>query len=162
MNFQLRHNLVWQIIGPIPLMVIAAIVAVWFIVPRMIANNATDRGDHHERNRPDDLPHKVMAQLEIHDRLTRWCLSPTIPRTRSREEVASEVISGVLATQKRSARRPRRKPYVLKVVDDANVRTQVFTNRIAADAVCPLLALSGHDVLHCKMSAYDPRRTSAE
>jgi signal transduction histidine kinase len=43
MNFQLRHNLVWQIIGPIPLMVIAAIVAVWFIVPRMIANNATDQ-----------------------------------------------------------------------------------------------------------------------
>ena len=37
MNFQLRHNLVWQMIGPIPLMVIAAIVAVWFIVPRMIA-----------------------------------------------------------------------------------------------------------------------------
>ena len=43
MNFQLRHNLVWQMIGPIPLMVIAAIVAVWFIVPRMIANNATDQ-----------------------------------------------------------------------------------------------------------------------
>ena len=43
MNFQLRHNLVWQMIGPIPLMVIAAIAAVWFIVPRMIANNATDQ-----------------------------------------------------------------------------------------------------------------------
>jgi hypothetical protein len=42
------------------------------------------------------------------------------------------VTSEVLATQKRSPLRPRRKPYVLKVVDDANVRTQVFTNRMAA------------------------------
>jgi hypothetical protein len=30
-------------IGPIPLMVIAAIAAIWFIVPRKIADNATDQ-----------------------------------------------------------------------------------------------------------------------
>ena len=43
MNLQLRHSLAWQMIGPIPLMVIAAIAAIWFIVPRMIADNATDQ-----------------------------------------------------------------------------------------------------------------------
>ena len=43
MNLQLRHSLAWQMIGPIPLMVIAAIVAIWFIVPRKIADNATDQ-----------------------------------------------------------------------------------------------------------------------
>ena len=43
MNLQPRHGLAWRMIGPIPLMVIAVIVAVWFIVPRMIANNATDQ-----------------------------------------------------------------------------------------------------------------------
>jgi hypothetical protein len=47
------------------------------------------------------------------------------------------VISEVLATQKRSPPRSREKPYVLKVVDDADARTKVFTNRVAADAVCP-------------------------
>ena len=44
MNFQLRHSLVWQMIGPIPLMVIAAIAAVWFIVPRMIAKRNRSGG----------------------------------------------------------------------------------------------------------------------
>jgi methyl-accepting chemotaxis protein len=43
MNLQLRHSLVWQMIGPIPLMVIAAIAAAWFIVPRMISDNATNQ-----------------------------------------------------------------------------------------------------------------------
>jgi len=46
MNLQLRHSLKWQMIGPIPLMVIAAIAAVWFIVPRKIADNATDQAVH--------------------------------------------------------------------------------------------------------------------
>jgi methyl-accepting chemotaxis protein len=43
MNLQLRHSLKWQMIGPIPLMVIAAIAAVWLTVPRMIADNATNQ-----------------------------------------------------------------------------------------------------------------------
>ena len=43
MNLQLRHSLAWQMIGPIPLMVIAAIAAIWFIVPRKIADNAIDQ-----------------------------------------------------------------------------------------------------------------------
>jgi len=43
MNLQLRHSLKWQIIGPIPLMVIGAVAAIWFIVPRKIADNATDQ-----------------------------------------------------------------------------------------------------------------------
>src|SRR5262245_53871179 len=43
MNFQLRHSIKWQMIGPIPLMVIAAIAAVWFTVPRLIADNATNQ-----------------------------------------------------------------------------------------------------------------------
>jgi C4-dicarboxylate-specific signal transduction histidine kinase len=43
MNLQLRHSLKWQMIGPIPLMVIAAISAVWFIVPRKVAGSATDQ-----------------------------------------------------------------------------------------------------------------------
>lgn len=43
MNLQPRHGLAWQMIGPIPLMVIAAIVAVWFIVPRKVADSATDQ-----------------------------------------------------------------------------------------------------------------------
>jgi signal transduction histidine kinase len=43
MNLQLRHSLKWQMIGPIPLMVIAAVAAIWFIVPRKIADNATDQ-----------------------------------------------------------------------------------------------------------------------
>ena len=45
MNWQLRHSLKWQMIGPIPLMVIAAIAAVWLTVPRMIADNATEAGN---------------------------------------------------------------------------------------------------------------------
>lgn len=43
MNLQLRHSLRWQMIGPIPLMVIAAISAVWFIVPRKVAESAIDQ-----------------------------------------------------------------------------------------------------------------------
>jgi signal transduction histidine kinase len=39
----LRHSLAWQIIAPIPLTVIAAIAAIWLLVPRMIADNATDQ-----------------------------------------------------------------------------------------------------------------------
>src|SRR5262245_65702377 len=41
MNLQLRHSLKWQMIGPIPLMVIAAIAAVWLLDPRKIAESAT-------------------------------------------------------------------------------------------------------------------------
>lgn len=43
MNLQLRHSLAWQMIGPIPIMVIAAIVSVWLVVPRMVADNATNQ-----------------------------------------------------------------------------------------------------------------------
>src|SRR5262245_6161719 len=43
MNLQLRHSLKWQMIGPIPLMVIAAIAAVWFMVPGKVAESATDQ-----------------------------------------------------------------------------------------------------------------------
>src|SRR5262245_30838548 len=43
MKLQLRRSLKWQMIGPIPLMVIAAVAAIWFIVPRKIADNATDK-----------------------------------------------------------------------------------------------------------------------
>ena len=46
MNLQLRHSLKWQMIGPIPLMVIGAVAAIWFIVPRKIADNATKVRDH--------------------------------------------------------------------------------------------------------------------
>jgi methyl-accepting chemotaxis protein len=41
MNLHLRHSLAWQMIGPIPVMVIAAIALVWLVVPRMVADNAT-------------------------------------------------------------------------------------------------------------------------
>ena len=43
MILQLRHSLMWQMIGPIPLLVIAAITAVWFIVPHKVAGSATDQ-----------------------------------------------------------------------------------------------------------------------
>jgi signal transduction histidine kinase len=43
MNLQLRHSIKWQMIGPIPLMVIAATAAVWFMVPRKVAESATDQ-----------------------------------------------------------------------------------------------------------------------
>ena len=50
MNVQLRHSLAWQMIGPIPLTVIAAIAAIWLLVPRMIAGNATDQAVLASRN----------------------------------------------------------------------------------------------------------------
>src|SRR5215468_510893 len=43
MNLQLRQSLKWQMIGPIPLMVIAAIGAAWFMVPRKVAESASDQ-----------------------------------------------------------------------------------------------------------------------
>jgi signal transduction histidine kinase len=43
MNLHLRHSLAWQMIGPIPIMVIAAIALVWLVVPRMVADNATNQ-----------------------------------------------------------------------------------------------------------------------
>src|SRR5262245_27509842 len=43
MNLQLRNSLKWQMIGTSPLMVIAAIDAVWFMVPRKIAESAADQ-----------------------------------------------------------------------------------------------------------------------
>lgn len=50
MNMQLRHSLAWQMIGPIPLTVSVAIAAVWLLVPRMIAANATDQAVLASRN----------------------------------------------------------------------------------------------------------------
>ena len=43
MDLHLRHSLAWQMIGPIPIMVIAAIALVWLVVPRMVADNATNQ-----------------------------------------------------------------------------------------------------------------------
>ena len=50
MNALLRHSLAWQMIAPIPLAVIAAIAAIWLLVPRMIAGNATDQAVLASRN----------------------------------------------------------------------------------------------------------------
>jgi signal transduction histidine kinase len=50
MNVQLRHSLAWQMIGPIPLTVIAAIASIWLLVPRIIAGNATDQAVLASRN----------------------------------------------------------------------------------------------------------------
>ena len=50
MNVQLRHSLAWQMVGPIPLTVIAAIAVIWFLVPRMFAGNATDQAALASRN----------------------------------------------------------------------------------------------------------------
>jgi methyl-accepting chemotaxis protein len=50
MNVLLRHSLAWQMIGPIPLAVIVAIAAIWILVPRMIAGNATDQAVLASRN----------------------------------------------------------------------------------------------------------------
>src|SRR5262245_46399973 len=43
MDLQLRHSLAWRMIGPIPLIVIIAIAAAWLVIPRMIADNATEQ-----------------------------------------------------------------------------------------------------------------------
>jgi signal transduction histidine kinase len=43
MNIQFRNGLAWRMILPIPLAVIATIVAIWLLVPRMIADSATDQ-----------------------------------------------------------------------------------------------------------------------
>jgi signal transduction histidine kinase len=43
MHGLLRHSLVWRMIVPIPLTVIATIVATWLLVPRIIERNATDQ-----------------------------------------------------------------------------------------------------------------------
>ena len=50
MNMLLRHSLAWQMMAPIPLAVIAAIAAIWLLVPRMIADNATDQAVLESRN----------------------------------------------------------------------------------------------------------------
>lgn len=50
MNMLLRHSLAWQIIAPTPLAVIAAIAAIWLLVPRMIAGNETDQAVLESRN----------------------------------------------------------------------------------------------------------------
>jgi C4-dicarboxylate-specific signal transduction histidine kinase len=50
MNMLLRHSLAWQMIAPIPLAMIAAIAAIWLLVPRMIAANATDQAVLESRN----------------------------------------------------------------------------------------------------------------
>ena len=46
----LRHSLAWRMIAPIPLALIAAIAAVWLLVPRMIADNAIDQAVLASRN----------------------------------------------------------------------------------------------------------------
>ena len=43
MDLHLRHSLAWQMIGPIPIMVIATIALVWLVIPRMVADNATSQ-----------------------------------------------------------------------------------------------------------------------
>src|SRR5262245_13144206 len=43
MNLQLRHSLRWQVMSPTPIMVRATIAAVWFMVPRRVAESATDQ-----------------------------------------------------------------------------------------------------------------------
>jgi signal transduction histidine kinase len=43
MHGLLRHSLVWRMIVPIPLTVIATVVATWLLVPRIIERNATDQ-----------------------------------------------------------------------------------------------------------------------
>src|SRR5262245_27070639 len=50
MNVLLRHSLAWQMIVPIPLAVIAAIAAIWLLVPRLIAGNAIDQAVLASRN----------------------------------------------------------------------------------------------------------------
>ena len=50
MNVQLRHSLAWRMIGPIPLTVIAAMAAIWLLVPHMIAANAIDQAVLASRN----------------------------------------------------------------------------------------------------------------
>jgi hypothetical protein len=56
MNLHLRHSLAWRMIGPIPFTVIAAIVAVWFLVPRMIPNT---------RMTPEQSPLPVTMFLDV-------------------------------------------------------------------------------------------------
>ena len=36
-----HHSLAWRLILPIPLIVLAGIVVLWFVVPRMIIDDAT-------------------------------------------------------------------------------------------------------------------------
>ena len=50
MNVQLRHSLAWQMVGPVPLTVIAAIAVIWLLVPRMFAGNAADQAVLASRN----------------------------------------------------------------------------------------------------------------
>jgi signal transduction histidine kinase len=50
MNAQLPHSLGWRLIAPILFAVIATIVAIWLLVPRMIAANATDQAVLSSRN----------------------------------------------------------------------------------------------------------------
>src|SRR5262245_24054945 len=50
MNAPPRRSLAWQMILPIPLAVLCSIVAVWLILPPMIARNAADQAIHASRN----------------------------------------------------------------------------------------------------------------
>ncbi len=43
MNVHLQHSLAWRMIVPIPLAVLAAIAAIWLLVPPMIEGNAIDQ-----------------------------------------------------------------------------------------------------------------------
>jgi hypothetical protein len=57
MNVQLRHGLGLRLIVPILLTVLATTFAIWLLVPRMIAANATDQAVLASRN--------IAAQLKI-------------------------------------------------------------------------------------------------
>ena len=50
MDLHLRHSLAWQMVGPVPLTVIAAIAVIWLLVPRMFAGNAADQAVLASRN----------------------------------------------------------------------------------------------------------------
>src|SRR5262245_44858539 len=54
-NVRLRHSLAWRMIVPIPLAVIAAIAAIWLLVPRIIANNAIAQAILASRNTADQF-----------------------------------------------------------------------------------------------------------
>ncbi len=43
MNVQPRHRLVWQMVLPFPLSVLATVAVIWLLVPRMIADIATEQ-----------------------------------------------------------------------------------------------------------------------
>jgi methyl-accepting chemotaxis protein len=43
---RLFHSLAWRLLLPVPLALVVAIAAIWFVIPRMIASSATDEAIH--------------------------------------------------------------------------------------------------------------------